>query len=125
MRVNKISRAGAVTVLLIAIVFGCWPMQKIEASNINFSQSILPVQFVYLDNDFSIDKIWSNISATDSQYVMKFFDARQKEVLINNNLVSDYANFISVKESRQDIFTSVSVSWAKQGEIMEEIKTVV
>ena len=66
-----------------------------NAQVVNFSQSILPVRFVYLDNQNEIQKIWSNVSSDDSLYVVKFLNQKsQKEIKMNSNIFGDYQNMI-------------------------------
>ncbi|MFZ2153817.1 MAG: hypothetical protein WAV16_01155 [Candidatus Moraniibacteriota bacterium] len=64
---------------------------KAVADGLNCSQSILPVKFVYMTDQGSIDNIWSNVGQWDDLYVIKFFSAKKTELPLDSELLSRYA----------------------------------
>lgn len=67
----------------------------IKAAQLEFDQSILPVRFVYLDKNQQIIKIWNNTKANDRQYVLKFFNFENKEILITSQeLIDQYFSIL-------------------------------
>lgn len=97
--------------------------EQVLAANTTMSQSILPVRFVYLEKDGSIDHIWSNVTEKDSQYVVKFFDIKQKEISTEKNMILTY-----VEKSKKDIVSRQSTQetlFLERAGGIEEIKTVV
>ena len=56
-------------------------------TQVEFNLAILPVRFVYLDEQKQISKIWNNASINDQQYLLKFFDSENREIKINNQQI--------------------------------------
>lgn len=107
-----------------------------KAANLNFSQSILPVRFVYLGKNNEIEKIWSNVSEKDSIYVIKFFNDKRGEVSINERALISYQETVKREQtsmsalpngqagSRQgSALANVAVDFLKTGGILEEVRT--
>jgi len=134
----RVKNSGKFLVILGFFVFCCFGFlaKDVEASNVSFGQRILPVRFVYLDNEGAIKNIWSNISAKDSLYVVKFFDEKtKKEVRADEGLFERYRT--SVKDDQEGsivskafkgenkYFTQVSIDFVKKEGVFEEIQTIV
>ena len=98
MRVNLKSRKLILSgTVLAAFIINLFTFKAAQAQNINFSQAILPVRFVYLDQGREIKDIWSNITETDGQYMIKFFDSKLKtEISASDKIFSDYQKIISL-----------------------------
>jgi len=58
-------------------------------NSVTFTQAILPVRFVYVDEMGEIIRIWSNVKSTDTSYVLKFFK-NELELEKNENLLFSY-----------------------------------
>ena len=67
--------------------------QSSGSTDVNFVLTILPVRFVYVENN-EIIKIWNNVEKDDTQYVVKFLDQNEKEITPSENLYSQYFNII-------------------------------
>lgn len=66
-----------------------------KAAQLEFDQLILPVRFVYLDKNQQIIKIWNNTKVNDRQYVLKFFNFENKEILpTNQELIDQYFSIL-------------------------------
>ena len=111
------------------MLFGGWFLalfvfsaQNVRAENMNFSQKILPVQFAYLNDKKEIENIWSNVSATDDQYVLKFIDQKSKvEVVPDNKLLQNFQ-----QEKTKEAFVSsafLTVDFIQSGKKVEEVRT--
>lgn len=101
-------------------------------SSVNFSQSILPVKFVYLDGKGGIKNIWSNVTEKDSLYIVKFLDEKNKtEVRTSENLMGNYQKIARTEKSfysgnaGQCSFDCLAIDFVKSGEVLEEVHTVV
>ncbi|NMA30026.1 MAG: hypothetical protein GX943_03155 [Candidatus Pacebacteria bacterium] len=63
----------------------------IQAAELEFNQSILPVRFVYLDNNQQIQRIWNNAKIDDQQYILKFFNSLNQEIaIVDETLIKQY-----------------------------------
>lgn len=139
MRVKKIVKIIFLNFLIWTLCFSWFlPPQKALAANVNFSQSILPVRFVYINNQGNIEKIWSNISEKDDLYVVKCIDAKsQKEVSMNDKLLMSYQDMVKKSGtvsgtifpdvtrnyfSQKDNY-SVAVDFLKFNNYVEEVRT--
>jgi hypothetical protein len=68
---------------------------EVEKGNVSFSQSILPVRFVYIDVNGEVVKIWNNVRKGDDVYVLKFFSFEENEELdFNSELFRIYSNVL-------------------------------
>jgi hypothetical protein len=117
MRVKKIKKIIFLNVLMCALCLGGFSLpENVSADNINFSQSILPVRFIYLNNSGSIEKIWSNISDGDNLYVVKCIDSKsQKEINMNENIFGNYQSMIEKSGTVSGtIFPNVTKSYFAQ-----------
>jgi len=96
MWVNFIKKQSFIGCVMVVVLIANFFLPSLaNAQVVNFSQSILPVRFVYLDNQNEIQKIWSNVSSDDSLYVVKFLNQKsQKEIKMNSNIFGDYQNMI-------------------------------
>ena len=92
-------------------------------SNMNFSQKILPVNFVYLNKKGDIGSVWSNVSASDDLYVVKFFDEKKHEVPLSQNLLRQFAKKSESMTSSMSV--SEHVQFVQKGSVLQEIKTLV
>lgn len=106
----------------------CVPARAFSAS-VNLSQSILPVNFVYLDRKGGIEKIWSNVFDGDNMYVLKFFSKQNNiELPKSQKLLALFQEAAAQKEMslneagnyNQDC---LSVNFRQSGETMEEVRT--
>jgi hypothetical protein len=83
-------------IILLAIVFLLFfyfPLDT-SAGDVNFSQAILPVRFVYLNKD-NIEKIWNNAKALDNAYIVKFVSLdEKKEIKPTEKNFADYQDFV-------------------------------
>lgn len=97
-----------------------------EAKNsVNFSQSILPVKFVYLNDKKQIRKVWSNTRETDSVYVVKFFsDKDKKELAVEKKLLAKFKK-ASIKQEVNNNLQSLRVDFIESEGSLEEIHTFV
>lgn len=67
--------------------------QPSGSTDVNFVLTILPVRFVYVENN-EIIKIWNNVKKDDTQYVVKFVDQNEKEITPTEKLYSQYFSII-------------------------------
>ena len=108
------------------LAFFVFSAKNVAAENINFSQKILPVQFAYLNGNKEVENIWSNVSATDDQYVLKFIDQKSKtEISPDNNL---WQSFQQKKAKENCILSSanyLTVDFIQTGKIIEEVRTYI
>lgn len=123
--------------LLLGMMFFCSiSASQVQAANVSFGQSILPVRFVYLDKRGEIKDIWSNISSKDGAYVVKFFDNKtKKEIGLNEKLLGDYQKNIAQNERQNFIDKALlaksgkkvqlSIDFIKKDNLLEEVRTVV
>lgn len=95
---------------------------SVKAANLNFSQSILPVRFVYLGKNNEIEKIWSNVSEKDGAYAVKFFNDKLKEVVINEVFLNSYQETVK-QEQTSSASASATVDFLKTSGILEEVRT--
>lgn len=123
------------SVLSVILTSGFAFSPKASASEINMSQRILPVRFIYLNRNGGIEKVWSNVTDADSLYAIKFFDAKtQAEVSSNPKLVNDYQRVVS--QSRLVSGTAfpdrtisdfsrnnLMVNFVQKDGVMEEVRT--
>lgn len=58
-----------------------------KTAQVKFNLAILPVRFVYLDEQKQISKIWNNTTINDQQYLLKFFDSSNRELTVNNQQI--------------------------------------
>jgi len=112
-------------VLVIFIFnFFVFPSVSEAKSSLNFSQSIIPVKFVYLDNKGNIENIWSNVKKNDHLYVVKFFSENDKnEVPVNDNVMSKFRNKLTMVENNN--IQTLRVDFFKNGNVLEEVHTYV
>ena len=126
-------------IILVVFIF-LWgfsfPQWSAEAANVTFGQSILPVRFVYLDQEGEVSSIWSNVSARDKVYVVKFFNEKTKsEVRMSEGLLARYRTAIVQDENQagklksfvrnSNTFTQASVDFVEKGDYFEEVHTIV
>lgn len=64
---------------------------------VEFNLAILPVRFVYLDEQKQISKIWNNTTINDQQYLLKFFDSSNRELTVNNQQIIE--QYFTILES--------------------------
>jgi hypothetical protein len=98
------------------------------ASDVNFSQSILPVKIVYLDSESEIKNIWSNVSVKDEIYVIKFFDLQKNiELGMDGYLWNSYQQFEIEKANYNfgEKEISVTVDFVRKNNNLEEVQTFV
>lgn len=93
------------------------------SSDMQFGQSILPVRFVYLDQEGDVGKIWSNVSQDDSQYVIKFFDEKKQEMPPSRYLVAQY--FKAGQETIIDGRITKCTQLIEKDNYIEEVRTIV
>ena len=107
---------------------------KARAAELNFSQSILPVRFVYVQGG-QIDRIWSNVSENDSAYVIKFFDTRtDREISVSADTINSYQEIVNksrlvsgsvyatdVKDSTCQ--ANLAVDFVRSNNTLEEVHT--
>lgn len=115
--------------ILFSLFFNFLCVPKTEAANINFSMSILPVRFVYLDNKGEIEKIWSNVAENDSLYAIKFFNYNKKiELPENQEFMDKYFSYIE-NQKKCEFFSGGKINriveYKKNGDTFEEIQTIV
>ena len=67
--------------------------QSSGSTDVNFVLTILPVRFVYVENN-EIIKIWNNVKKDDTQYVVKFLDKNDKEITPSQTLYTQYFRII-------------------------------
>lgn len=109
--------------LAVGAALFCVPAERVLAANTTMSQQILPVRFVYLEKDGSIERVWSNVTEKDAGYVVKFFDKKQKEVSMDKKMILKYVEKSGeVAISRQ---STQQVQFVESSYGIEEIKTVV
>jgi hypothetical protein len=122
MNIRNVLQNGVVFVMLVSILLGV-PFQSASAANTTMSQRILPVRFVYLQKDGNINHIWSNVTEKDELYVVKFFNEKKEEVLMDKRNILEYTQksqtTIVSKQSTQEI------QFVAGSDGIEEIKTVV
>jgi hypothetical protein len=139
MRVEKTEKIVFLSVLAWVLCFGGFLLPKnVSADNINFSQSILPVRFVYLNKSGSIEKIWSNISGKDSLYVVKCIDSKsQNEISMNENVLVSYQDMVKrsgavsgtiFPNMAENYFSqkneySIAIDFIKSNNYIEEVHT--
>jgi hypothetical protein len=98
------------------------------ASNVNFSQSILPAKIVYLDDKSEIKNIWSNVSAKDEIYIIKFFDLQKNiELGMDGYLWDSYQQFEIEKANYNfgEKEISATVDFVRKNNSLEEVQTFV
>jgi hypothetical protein len=100
------------------------------ASNVNFSQSILPAKIVYLDSSLKIKNIWSNVSTKNGVYVIKFFDlVKNVELSMNRYLLDSYQQFetenLAFNYSGANENMNATVDFIQKNNNLEEIRTFV
>ena len=94
------------------------------AENIDFSQRILPVRFVYLDEQGQAKRSWSNVQNQDAVYVFKIFDNQGRELSLAEG---------ARKKSLQEVVSQTVIERKKSeystllesGSALREVKTVV
>ncbi len=123
MGIKNVLQSGVIFVVVCVAVFGTSSENAI-ASEMKMRQRILPVRFVYLEKDGSIDRIWSNVRENDDEYIVKFFDTKQKEVSPTKLLLDDYQLHIS-REDKKTAQLDKSVHFNEQDEFLEEVHTAV
>ncbi|MEK7598336.1 MAG: hypothetical protein AAB487_01220 [Patescibacteria group bacterium] len=125
MRVNLKSRKLILSgTVLAAFIINLFTFKAAQAQNINFSQAILPVRFVYLDQGREIKDIWSNITETDGQYMIKFFDSKLKtEISASDKIFSDYQKIISLNAGEISSKKSLTIDFVKNNGLLEEVRT--
>jgi|GEM_PF-1945335 len=124
--------------MLIFILAGLAAAGSTVAENLNFSQSILPVRFVYLDNQNTIQRIWSNISPTDNLYMVKFINVKtQTEMGFSENVFNSYQDIMRKSNSvsglivpsaviaspAQNNFYNLAIDFIKTENSFEEVHT--
>jgi len=123
-------------VVLLCICGLSFPQWNAEAANVTFGQSILPVRFVYLDQEGEVSSIWSNVSAKDKVYVVKFFNEKTRsEVGIDKGLLVRYRTAMTQDENQavklkgfarnNNMFTQASIDFVEKGDYLEEVHTIV
>lgn len=107
----------------------------VQAAEFNFTQSILPVRFVYLGRDGAVEKVWSNVSDRDRAYVVKFFDSGNgKEIKMNFSGVKKYCQEIKTDyleaegervagSFKRSVGGSLMVDLIQRENSLEEIRT--
>lgn len=68
-----------------------------KTAQVKFNLAILPVRFVYLDEQKQISKIWNNTTINDQQYLLKFFDSSNRELTVNNQQIIE--QYFTILES--------------------------
>lgn len=106
-------------VLAVAVALLSFPALT-HAQEMRFSQSILPVRFVYLDGRGEIERIWSNVSAKDDLYVIKFFAFSRREIKPTSENVGGYRKII---QSANVGFTEANIF--ERGKFFEDNRGVV
>lgn len=136
MRVKLFNRRVVIWVLFFAILLGFFRVNSASAeTGISMSQSILPVRFVYLDKKSDIENIWSNISATDSLYVVKFFDNKTKQEIVPGKEIFDkYEKSVSQDKkftlnkqsdgANKKEIEYLSVDFVRKNNVIEEVQTL-
>lgn len=119
-RVKKIM--CLVVVLSQFFAFGFLFPCSAEAANFNFSQSILPVRFVYLGENNEIEKIWSNISERDDVYAIKFFDYNLREMDFNEDFLYSFQKTLE-QEKTVSASMSIATNFIKSDSVLEEVRT--
>jgi len=72
-----------------------------NSTNVTLSLKIIPVRFVYLNDNYEIVKIWNNVKEEDQVYALKFYKEDEKtELIVGDDVTAEY--FEIVKET--DIF---------------------
>jgi hypothetical protein len=109
------------------------------AGEVNFSQAILPVRFVYLNKD-NIENIFNTAGSWDSVYVVKFINQEEKkEIVPTEKNFTDYQNFvcrrnvefgvlkdnISYSLKNKTDFVDFKIDFVRKGSQLEEIHTLV
>lgn len=137
MRVNISLAKKAFGILFATLLLFSFPAApEARAANINFSMSILPVRFVYLDKRGEIEKIWSNVTENDSLYVIKYLDGRtRKELNVSEERIfKSYQTIINEvrlvdgavdakRMAKNTTQSNLSVDFIKNGNILEEVRT--
>jgi len=72
-----------------------------NTTTVTLSLKIIPVRFVYLNDEYEIVKIWNNVKEEDQVYALKFYKEDEKtELIVGDDVRAEY--FEIVKET--DIF---------------------
>lgn len=81
-----------------------------SSTNTQFQQSILPVRFIYVDDQEDIVKVFNNVVGSNTQYVIKFFNAdNEQEIGVNPGLLSKYQEFINNVDISETGFSTSSL----------------
>lgn len=112
---------------------------KTSASDVNFSQAILPVRFVYLDQD-SIKKIFNTVTSLDGAYTVKFISGKEeKEITPTERNLTDYQNYVCRRNfefsgltngfnyfsNNKSELIDFKIDFVSDGNILQEIHTLV
>lgn len=62
---------------------------EVKAAQVELNLTILPVRFVYLDENQQIIKIYNNARVDDQQYLLKFFDASNQEIIVSDQKIME------------------------------------
>lgn len=94
MKMRNALKFGMIFAAVAVAFFGMF-LEQASASEMKMRQQILPVRFVYLDKNGSVDHVWSNVSEKDSEYVVKFFDKKtDKEIFSEEKMLKNYQDFV-------------------------------
>lgn len=83
-----------------------------SSTNTQFQQSILPVRFIYLDENGNIIKIFNNVSELNTVYILKFYnDKTGVELPITKDLLDKFQILIDkVDMLQQGFFYTASLT---------------
>jgi len=123
MNIKNVLQVCVFSLAVGAALFCVFPQKALAATNTTMSQSILPVRFVYLEKNGTIDHIWSNVTEKDSAYVVKFFDKEKKEVSMEKRMILKYVE--KSKEAAISRQSTQEIRFIESAQGIEEIKTVV
>jgi len=79
-----------------------------SATNTQFEQSILPVRFIYLNNNDDVVKIFNNVTETNTAYILKFYrEDTNSEVPISDSLLNNFKQLINKVDISQQGFIDI------------------
>ena len=108
------------------MAFFVFSAQEVWAENVNFSQKILPVRLAYLNENREVENIWSNVSVTDDQYVLKFIDQKSKvEVAVDSKTLLSFQQKKSKENCISSLANYLTIDFIQTGETVEEVRTYI
>lgn len=122
-------RYGIITVFLCICVFFTSSLGAQATSNTSLNQTIIPVKIVSINTQGKPIGLWSNVSDTDSMYIVQFINDETKKniptdtLLSDKNFSRDILLFIQQNEYHITSKTTQQVNLIQQGTTVEEVRT--